>query len=226
MARVKDLRRRAQTWLVGELGWILLRLLRLTVRPRLVNRELFDRLRKERRTFLVAFWHGRLLYPAMAHSNLGITPLISLSRDGEMIARTIEKLGYRTIRGSGSRGSRKAMDEMIALAKQPGQILVITPDGPRGPRHVLQPGTVKIAREAGIPIMPLSFATAKPIVFGSWDRFQFWKPFSRLVMIYGDLIELDPEGDFAEQVEMVRQRLIEIEERCDTCFGKDGRDNG
>ena len=220
MSRAKKLRRKVLTWLVCQLGWVLLRVLRWTARPQLVNRGVFDQMRERQQAFLVAFWHGRLLYPAMSHTGLGITPLISLSRDGEMIASTIEKLGYRTIRGSGSRRSRQAMEEMIELARKPGEILVITPDGPRGPRHVLQPGVVKIAREAGIPILPLSFAAKRPIVFKSWDRFQFWKPFSRLVMIYGDPITLDSQGDFVEQADQVREALLAVEQKCDSWFSR------
>ena len=92
------------------------------------------------------------------------------------------------------------------------------PDGPRGPRHRLQPGVVHIARRSGAVILPLTFRAERPIEFDSWDRFNFWKPFSRVLLLYGEPIEMDPQGDFEEQSEYLREEMVELESRADRWF--------
>ena len=221
---LRVLRRRLVAWLAVQAGWLLLRLLHAWVRVTPMGRERLDRLRAEGRSVLIAIWHGRILLPILEHRGEGIVPMISLSRDGEMIARTVEKLGYGTVRGSSSRGGREALLAMAAQLREPGTICAIMPDGPRGPRHVLKPGVVQLARESGAVILPMSWGAARPIRFSSWDRFQLWRPFSRAVVVYGEPIELDPAGDFDEQAAWVREAVLDVERRADAWFtpGGDG----
>jgi len=219
---LRVLRRRVVAWLAVQAGWLLLRLLHAWVRVTPVGREGLDRLRAEGRSVLIAIWHGRILLPILEHRGEGIVPMISLSRDGEMIARTVEKLGYGTVRGSSSRGGREALQAMAAQLREPGTVCAIMPDGPRGPRHVLKPGVVQLARESGAVILPMSWGAAKPIRFSSWDRFQLWRPFSRAVVVYGEPIELDPAGDFEEQAARVREAALEVERRADAWFTAGG----
>lgn len=211
----RTLRRRAVARLAVEAGWLALRLLRLLVRVEAVGRERLAAARASGRGVLIALWHGRILLPILEHRDEGIVPMVSLSRDGEMIARTVEKLGYRTVRGSSSRGGREAMRELAGILAAPGTTGAIMPDGPRGPRHVLKPGVVQIARESGALIVPMSWGAARPIRFRSWDRFQVWRPFSRAVVLYGEPISCPPDGDFRAQCEEVARALDEVESRAD-----------
>lgn len=219
MLNLRSWRRRVVTWLAVELGWLLLRLLHLLVRVESEGRERFDALRAGGGSVLIALWHGRILLPIMQHMNEGIVPMVSLSRDGEMIARTVEKLGYVTVRGSSSRGGREAMAGMAETLRQPGTVAAIMPDGPKGPRHRLKPGVVQIARESGAVILPMSWGAARPIRFKSWDRFQLWRPFSRAVVLYGEPIACPREGDFRSQCEQVERAMRMLEEQADTWFG-------
>lgn len=212
----RSMRRGATAWLAVQAGWLLLRLLHALVRVEPVGRENLERARREKRSVLIALWHGRILLPILEHRQEGIIPMISLSRDGEMIARTVEKLGYGTVRGSSSRGGREALTAMAAQLRVPGTVCAIMPDGPRGPRHTLKAGVVQLARESGALILPMSWGSAKPIRFNSWDRFQLWRPFSRAVVLYGEPLECPSEGDFDEQCRHVREALMELERRADS----------
>ena len=226
MLSLRAARRRLAAWLAVELGWLLLRLLRLLVRVECHGREQFDRLKDGGGSVLIALWHGRILLPILQHRGEGIVPMVSLSRDGEMIARTVEKLGYRTVRGSSSRGGHEAMVELAATLRVPGTVGAIMPDGPRGPRHRLKPGVVRIARESGAVILPMSWGAAHPIRFRSWDRFQLWRPFSRAVLLYGEPIACPREGDFRAQCEQVERALLALEARADAWFGIAAKEAG
>jgi lysophospholipid acyltransferase (LPLAT)-like uncharacterized protein len=199
-------------------GWLLLLGLRALVRVEYEGRQHFLGLKREGASVLIAVWHGRILLPILVHRNEGIVPLISLSRDGEMISRTVEKLGYRSVRGSSSKRSQEALAEMIAALSVPGTVGAIMPDGPRGPRHSMKSGVIRMARESGAVILPMSFRAKRPLEFRSWDRFNAWKPLTRAIVVYGEPIRLDPEGDFAVQREAVRQALIAVEQRADRWY--------
>ncbi len=211
----KTLRRRVVAWLAVQAGWLLLRILHALVRVTPVGRERLEQARRAGRSVLIALWHGRILLPILEHRQQGIIPMISLSRDGEMIARTVEKLGYGTVRGSSSRGGREAMLAMAAQLRQPGTVCAIMPDGPRGPRHELKPGVVLIARESGALIIPMSWGCPRPIRFNSWDRFQLWRPFGRAVVLYGEPIVCPLEGDVDEQCAIVRAALLRLDAEAD-----------
>lgn len=212
---MKQLRRKLVLWLAVNFGWLLFKTLRMLVRVDSEGREKLEGLRSDGRSVLIAIWHGRILLPILQHVNEGITPMISQSRDGEMITRTVEKLGFRSIRGSTSRGGKEAMLAMIKLLKNPGEVAAIMPDGPRGPRHRLKPGVVQIARESGAVILPMTWSAKRPIQFGSWDRFQLWRPFSRALVIYGDPIECPADGDFRKQCQQVETELVKLEKAAD-----------
>lgn len=170
--------------LTAALGrWVLTGLLR-TVRFRAEGRERYDRYRASGEPVLFAVWHGRLLPLTFYHRHQGITALISRSEDGEYIARIVEKWGYRTVRGSSSRGGGAALRELVREARA-GQSLAITPDGPRGPRQELQPGVITAAQLTGLPIIPLAAGCARAWWPGSWDRFMVPRPFARVEVRYG-----------------------------------------
>jgi hypothetical protein len=106
-------------------------------------------------------------------------------RDGEIIARLVESWGYRTVRGSTSRGAGRALLGMVRdLAA--GKEFAITPDGPRGPAGAAQPGVLMASQRARAPIVPMRSEVSATWHMKSWDRFMIPKPFARIRVIYGD----------------------------------------
>jgi lysophospholipid acyltransferase (LPLAT)-like uncharacterized protein len=145
-----------------------------------------------------AFWHRSLLLAAHRFRSLDIAILISASFDGELIARTVERLGFRPIRGSSSRGGAVGLRSM-QLAYKAGHICAITADGPRGPVFVAKPGVAQLANSVTPPPSIDQPAVAQPTgtwvgcfyllpdrawQLRSWDRFLIPKPFARVVVTW------------------------------------------
>jgi hypothetical protein len=99
--------------------------------------------------------------------------LISQHQDGEIIARIISRFGHRAVRGSSTRGGALALRELIRVGRS-GADLVVTPDGPKGPRQVAKLGVVQLAKATGLPIVPLAFSCSKKnssrAGIGSWSH--------------------------------------------------------
>lgn len=156
--------------------------------------------------FVCAFWHGRLLLmPYCWRAGKPVHMLISQHPDGQFIARTIAHFGIGSIAGSSTRGGSAALRSMIKALKG-GQWIGITPDGPRGPRQRVQGGVIDLARLAGVPIIPATYATRHRLVLGSWDRFVVALPFSRGVFVWGRPIEVPRDLSAAGQ-EALREEL-------------------
>jgi len=161
--------------------WIL-RLLAATWRVRRFREEVWTP-DAEGRLPIFAIWHETIPANAVVHRNHGLTALISRHRDGEMIARIIEKLGFRTARGSTTEGGAGALREMLRMAEGPGGF-VFTPDGPRGPRRSVAPGTLFFAGATGRPLVATILVAAPAWHTSSWDRMMIPKPFARVVVLY------------------------------------------
>lgn len=143
---------------------------------------------------IFALWHARLLPLAFTHRGRGIVVLVSRHRDGEIIARIVERLGFVTARGSSTRGGEEGVREMLELARA-RRLLGITPDGPRGPAERVKPGLVYLASRTGLPVVPVAAGFRSAWVFRSWDRFRVPWPFARVVVAYGEPIALPPALD-------------------------------
>lgn len=206
--------------LATKLGWLFILAMGKLVRVRAVGLHRWRQALASGKGVLVMIWHGRVLLPIYLHRKQGIIPMISLHEDGEMIARTVQRLGYGTIRGSSTRGGREAFHEMLAALKK-GAVCAIMPDGPRGPRHYLKPGAIHLAHRSGALLVPVTFSCDRPILAKSWDRFMLWRPFARAVIFYGHPISVPPSLTDTE-LEQLRQRveeqMIALERQADGYF--------
>lgn len=168
-----------------------------TVRFQVRGGEIPDSLRAAGQPFIHVLWHGRLLPLTWYHRKQDIVTIISQSRDGEHIARVVERWGYEVIRGSSSRGGTDALRQLVRRIRA-GRELAITPDGPRGPRQKMKPGALLAARLSGAPIVPLAGACDRAWWFEGWDRFLVPKPFATVRMAYGRPHTVPRDADDAE----------------------------
>lgn len=185
----------------------LIRLLHRTMKIRFVNRAAADHFWNQGQPVILAFWHDQLLMMIKGYHGPGAKILISPSGDGELIARTMACFGQGAVRGSSSRGGASALREMVRLAREPYD-LVVTPDGPKGPRHQVKPGIAQLARLTRRPVLPMAFVASRGHRFQSWDRFLLPYPFARGVYAFGEplLCEADESlEDFAARVETAMQ---------------------
>ena len=158
-----------------------------------------------------------MLVPAYVGRNKNIQVLISQHSDGEYIAQVIKRLGFGVIRGSTTRGGARAVKAMVDKIRE-GYPVAITPDGPRGPRLVVQPGSIYLSQKTRLPIIPTTVGLSRYWKLPSLDEFRIPKPFSRALMMYGDPIHI-PSKLTEEEAEhyrlLVENVMKEMTEKAD-----------
>jgi lysophospholipid acyltransferase (LPLAT)-like uncharacterized protein len=164
-------------------------------------------------------WHQNVPAGSAVHRGKQLSVLVSSHRDGEIIARTIRRMGYGVVRGSSSRGGARAVRQMLGQMK-PDQGLVFTPDGPRGPRHSVAVGAIYLAAASGRPLIATGFAAKRAWQLSSWDRMEFPKFFTRVVVAYSPPIHVERavmrDPDALEKVRVrFRAALHAAEQRAD-----------
>ena len=216
----KDKKKKLLFTLATKLTWLVILFFGKISRVKLVNRKYWNQLIAGNKGFIIVTWHGKMLLPIYLHRDHALIVMVSEHRDGEMISRTIHRLGYRTIRGSSTRGGSNAYRQMIRALRQ-NEICVVLPDGPTGPRHEFKMGAVQLAQRSGLPLLPMTFSAAKPITLKSWDRFILWKPFTKIAMIYGPPIFIPKTSSDKEQqqtLKRVQQEMNKLERTADAFF--------
>lgn len=188
--------KRAQAALIPALLWPVIEFLGGTYRWKTVGQEHLDRLTAARQPFILAFWHGRILSNMLYFRDRGIVALISENFDGEWITDVCRHFGFGAIRGSSSRGGARALVQMKReLAR--GHSVLVTPDGPRGPARVAQPGAVWLASASGCPILPVRAEARRHRTTRSWDRHQVPSPGATVTIVIGPPIDVPPDADDA-----------------------------
>ena len=154
---------------------------------------------------IVALWHESAVMAAHHYRNAGVYTLASYSFDAEWAARALRHLGILSVRGSSSCGGSQALRD-LALALGGTGTVMLTMDGPVGPRRVAKPGAAILAARTGASIIPHAFAVRKAWRLRSWDRLAVPKPFACIVSMYGPAI-LPPANTGAAAVEETRLRV-------------------
>ena len=154
---------------------------------------------------IFAFWHAQLLPLVYSHRGRAAAVLVSQSRDGQLITRVLERLGYCAARGSSTRGGDEGLRGLLAFAAA-GHHVAVTPDGPRGPAEVVKPGVIYLAAKSGLPIIPLAAAARPSRRLRSWDAMRVPLPFARVRIEIGEALRLSDGASESEQ-ESARGRL-------------------
>lgn len=161
------------------------------------------------RSFIFAIWHCHIGIMPVAYKKYWrgrcVATLVSASKDGEILARTLRRFGFHPVRGSTSRRGPQSLLEMVRCGQE-GHDAAVTPDGPRGPAEVVQEGVIHLAKLTGAPIIPVSCTVSRFIRMKSWDRFVVPLPFSRIVIYAGKPILVPCDAD-AETLEARRLQL-------------------
>lgn len=193
-----------------------------TLRFTEVGRERLERARASGRPLLFIFWHDRLIYCCYRLAAERLVMMVSRSRDGELIARTARYIGIDAVRGSSSRGGAAAVRALVRALRTRGVCGGITPDGPRGPRHVLQPGALAVARLAGALIVPVAISFSSRAEFTRNAGLLLPRPFARARVVYGEPVAVREDADSAV-LEALRpeleRRLREVTAQADALAG-------
>jgi lysophospholipid acyltransferase (LPLAT)-like uncharacterized protein len=193
--------KRLQAAAIAAVGTPIIEALGATYHWRERGREHLERVEREGRLPIFAFWHGRILAATLYFRDRGIVVITSENFDGEWIAGVIRRFGYGTARGSSSRGGVRALVQ-LRNDMSAGHPAAFTIDGPRGPARVAQPGAVWLAGATRNPIVPFHIEAARFWTAKSWDRHQIPKPGSELAIAIGAPIEVDGTTD--DKIELCR----------------------
>jgi lysophospholipid acyltransferase (LPLAT)-like uncharacterized protein len=221
-SRFKQRRRRLGQALAANAGHGLVAALARTWRFETEGEERFEAALADTGC-LITLWHGRLLMGVQRFAHREFRVLVSHSGDGEMMHRLLGSFGYGTIRGSSSKGAPRAVREMLQGLKD-APAVVITPDGPRGPRHSMNPGLAWLAQASGRPVVPFGFACDRAWRFNSWDKACMPKPFAKVRLHYGEPLHLArraTEEQQSEFTERVQAALISAERSAFAALGRE-----
>lgn len=178
------------------------------------NEEKLLHLLERGETVLLCGWHQQF-FAAIGtfnrYNRFSPAVMVSQSNDGEFISRIAHRVGWKTVRGSSSRGGRSAMYAMIDHLKK-HQMAAHILDGPQGPIGTVKPGAIKMAHESGSLIVPLYVVADNAWYFKSWDQFMLPKPFTRVEIVYGQEIKYkktENSEEFEKQVKHLQDSLID-----------------
>ena len=176
---------------------------------------------------LCAFWHSRIgLSPACWPLDRAqpAKALISLSPDGQFIARAVARQGFPAIRGSSAnkdkadraKGGSQALRDGLRQLKLGA--LALTPDGPRGPAREMAEGLPLLARLSKAPALFIGLSCNPAIRLGSWDRAVLPLPFSRGAIVW-DIAHYPEGADLTDVAADWTARLTAVEARADAITG-------
>lgn len=181
--------------------------------------ELFTRIAEinnpEIQPCIYALWHENQFsvhgIPDKAHLNI----LISNSADGEIIARTVEKWGFKVVRGSSARKGCVSSTMQLMTRLKEGECAAIMVDGPRGPLHKVKGGAIKLAKETGTPIIPMHWYSPQKsfVSLPSWDKMKIPFGFCNIINLYGEPIYVNKDDDEKEVAQRIKASLEELEKR-------------
>jgi lysophospholipid acyltransferase (LPLAT)-like uncharacterized protein len=145
-----------------------------------------------------AFWHEFLpLMPALVliarrlpyYRRVPLHALVSQHRDGRFIGQVVKRFDIEPIFGSSTRGGAAGLRNLLTVLRR-GELIAITPDGPRGPHRQAASGVAQLAAVSGVPVVPVAARTTRRIQLKTWDRMQVPLPFGRGVMVCGPSVQV------------------------------------
>ena len=194
--------RNVRPLVMSDLLYLIVRSIGMTLRIRTEN---FAAVKALPGGCVISGWHGRSFVAANFFRGKGMWVIISHSRDGDIQNRIFSRLGFKTIRGSTGRGGVRAAIEAIKVLRD-GAWMALTPDGPRGPSGVVQPGVMTMAQKSGAALVPIGISARPRWLVRTWDRYMIPWPFAKALMIFGEPMFV-PKDAAPEEVESLRLAL-------------------
>jgi lysophospholipid acyltransferase (LPLAT)-like uncharacterized protein len=181
-----------------------------TLRLSVEGMEPWLRLRSQGQSLVAAIWHDEMFPMIYLHRDQGVVAVISQSRDGEFVSQVVTRFGFKLARGSSRRGGVAALVSARKEMREHQADIVVTVDGPRGPRHKVKEGVIYLAARTGAPILPIRVFMSRSFVFRkAWDRFQLPWPGSLCRVVYGEPYHV-PREQTSESLQAECLRLEQV----------------
>jgi lysophospholipid acyltransferase (LPLAT)-like uncharacterized protein len=204
-------RQRISLWIVVNLGTLLIWIVCSTLRYEATSEDgLADAESLPEPGTVAAFWHRAVFTSAYFFRRRGIAVMTSRSYDGEYIARVLLKFGFKTVRGSSSRGAVSALLGMNQVVRDRG-VAAFASDGPRGPKYVAKPGPILSAKKTGASVRCFYIAVSHGWAMNSWDNFVIPRPFARAYVRWSSKIAVPAESGEQEMAALYNEMQAALE---------------
>jgi len=188
-----ELKSRIKYFFIRKLSWFIINGIIATCRIEIKGMEIIEKLRQQGTPIIYAYWHRFILFNVYRFKKTGARPLISLSRDGELVSQIAHQFGMNPVRGSSSKGGARAFLELLNSLKEERSEILITADGPKGPLRQVKDGTIVLAQKTGSVIVPICWTASRMKIFEkTWDKFIIPLPFSKITFVYAQPLIIPP----------------------------------
>lgn len=213
-------RQRIKYFFIRKTTKLLINLIVFTSRVKIIGEEVISELRQKKIPIIYIYWHRHIFFTIYKFKKTGARPLISLSPDGEIVARIAVEFGMKPVRGSSSKGGARAFLKLAGSIKEKKEEILITADGPKGPLKEIKDGTVVLAQKTGAVIVPFSWYSSRvKILEKTWDRFIIPLPFGKITFMYGAPFFISGDRkreDLKELKKDLKQALDDLENKLET----------
>ena len=160
---------------------------------------------------ILMLWHNKLFLigPSIlkAAPELSYCAFISNSKDGDIAAEYTTSYSIGTTVRVPHDSKNQALKMLITRLKLKRDVAIITPDGPRGPRYEVKPGTAIVAKQTGAGIIPFSWTSSAFFELNTWDKMQIPKPFSTIIATFNEPIYLSEDSSAEEDLARLKSGL-------------------
>ncbi len=195
------------------LGWVISFYIKICFQTSIwltKNSEIVEKLLKKNKSFVVCFWHNRLLMAVFCwkwpHE---FKMLISGHSDGKIISNAISNFGIQTISGSARKNNVSSLKEILKEING-NSIIGITPDGPKGPNEEVKIGLISLLKKTNVPVLPLSYSAKFKFKLKTWDKFIFVIPFNKFVAVWGNPLQFDKNKTLAENKLILEKEMKRV----------------
>lgn len=194
----------------GNILYYILKLVSKTLKVKIIKSKKID----STKSYVYGFWHNKLVAATLCLQDVEKRAVLaSPSKDGELISVPLEKLGYKMVRGSSGKDSVKSLRELIKLLSE-GYNAGTPLDGPKGPIYEVKGGMIYLAQKSRVALLPVGAAYEKKWIFKkAWDKFEFPKPFSKMVCVVGEPIVIPEDANLEEYRDEIRDKVLEVDEQ-------------
>jgi len=201
----------------GTLLYFVLKIISKTLRVKIIKSNKID----PEENYVYASWHNNLVIGSLCFLDIGKTAVLaSPSKDGELISVSLEKMGFEVVRGSSDKESVKSLIKLIGLVRK-GYNAGTPVDGPKGPIYKVKAGMLYIAQKSGKQLLPVGGAFEKAWIFEkAWDKFKFPKPFTRMICLVGDPIDIPKGADLEEYALILEKELNRLDREAEKMLKK------
>ena len=195
------------------LGWVISFYIKICFQTSIwltKNSEIVEKLLKKNKSFMICFWHNRLLMTVFCwkwpHE---FKMLISGHSDGKIISNAISNFGIQTISGSARKNNVSSLKEILKQIND-NSIIGITPDGPKGPNEEVKIGLISLLKKTNVPVLPLSYSAKFKFKLKTWDKFIFVTPLNKFVAVWGNPLQFDKNKTLAENKLILEKEMKRV----------------